>query len=231
VIVYSATSCRTRPRARPHERSSSGTGLCSNSSDSFDLELHTYRFANPGHRLDHPGAARPRAGRPLDLAHRRGLHPAPPRPGLVDDDRLPWERPCDPASLTPARVRRGFRRLRATIGTPASPPKSHRPVPDVQRAPACLWERDAPPRPLSATYDEAVKLAVRVGWGYVSVLEPAWNHQRTRDHVGGCALARPGPGRASGRRTIAAKSVGPTTGPTSGSPRKTWAIDPHTSTT
>ena len=45
--------------------------------------------------------------------------------GLVADLRLPWERPRDPAQLTPARVRRGFRRLRATIGTPASPPKSH----------------------------------------------------------------------------------------------------------
>ena len=45
--------------------------------------------------------------------------------GLVADLRLPWERPRDPAQLTPARVRRGFRRLRVTIGTPASPPKSH----------------------------------------------------------------------------------------------------------
>jgi len=44
--------------------------------------------------------------------------------GLVDDLRMPWERPCDPAKLTPARVRRGFRRLRGTLGTPASPPKS-----------------------------------------------------------------------------------------------------------
>ena len=44
--------------------------------------------------------------------------------GLVADDRLPWERPCDPAKLTPVRVRRGFRRLRAMLGTPASPPKS-----------------------------------------------------------------------------------------------------------
>ena len=49
--------------------------------------------------------------------------------GLVDDLRMPWERPCDPAKLTPARVRRGFRRLRATLGTPASPPKSNTPGP------------------------------------------------------------------------------------------------------
>lgn len=44
--------------------------------------------------------------------------------GLVADLRLPWERPRDARLLTPARVRRGFRRLRSTIGTPASPPKS-----------------------------------------------------------------------------------------------------------
>ena len=41
----------------------------------------------------------------------------------VDDIRLPWERPREPHQLTPTRVRRGFRRLRAVIGTPASPPK------------------------------------------------------------------------------------------------------------
>ena len=35
--------------------------------------------------------------------------------GLVDDLRLPWERPCDPPKLTPTRVRRGFRRLRAIV--------------------------------------------------------------------------------------------------------------------
>lgn len=46
--------------------------------------------------------------------------------GLVDDLRLPWERPREANALTPARVRRGFRRLRATIGTPASPPKRSR---------------------------------------------------------------------------------------------------------
>ena len=44
--------------------------------------------------------------------------------GLVADLRLPWERPRDSERLTPCRVRRGFRGLRATIGTPASPPKS-----------------------------------------------------------------------------------------------------------
>jgi DDE superfamily endonuclease len=48
---------------------------------------------------------------------------------LVDDLRLPWERRTDAGKLTPTRVRRGFRRLRAAIGTPASPPKSVTPGP------------------------------------------------------------------------------------------------------
>ena len=49
--------------------------------------------------------------------------------GLVDDLRLPWERQRKPGRLTPARVRRGFRRLAPTLGTPASPPKSRTPGP------------------------------------------------------------------------------------------------------
>ncbi len=46
--------------------------------------------------------------------------------GLIADLRLPWERPRDPTKLTPARVRRGFRRLAALLGTPASAPKPSR---------------------------------------------------------------------------------------------------------
>lgn len=46
--------------------------------------------------------------------------------GLVEDLRLPWERPRPTAKLTPARIRRGFRRLGPTLGTPASPPKPSR---------------------------------------------------------------------------------------------------------
>ena len=46
---------------------------------------------------------------------------------LTDDLRLPWERPAPPGRLTPARVRRGFRNIRATLPcrpvhqNPASP--------------------------------------------------------------------------------------------------------------
>jgi hypothetical protein len=46
--------------------------------------------------------------------------------GLVEDQRLPWERRAKPGRLTPARVRRGFRRTAAALGTPARPPKPSR---------------------------------------------------------------------------------------------------------
>lgn len=49
--------------------------------------------------------------------------------GHVNDLRLPWEKPLDPMKLTPARLRRGFRRLRAHLSTPAQPPKSTTPSP------------------------------------------------------------------------------------------------------
>ena len=48
---------------------------------------------------------------------------------LVQDYRLPWERRRKPGKLTPARVRRGFRQLRPTLGTPAGAPKSQTPGP------------------------------------------------------------------------------------------------------
>ena len=46
---------------------------------------------------------------------------------LADDLRLPWERPAPPGRLTPARVRRGFRNIRATIPCPAGAPKPGKP--------------------------------------------------------------------------------------------------------
>jgi hypothetical protein len=67
--------------------------------------------------------------------------------GLVDDMRMPWERPCLPDKLTPARVRRGFRRVRATIGTPPAHRNPRRQVPDGRKAPpdrqgpAIRWSR------------------------------------------------------------------------------------------
>jgi hypothetical protein len=61
---------------------------------------------------------------------------------LAPDLRRPWERPCPPGRLTPARVRRGFRHLRPKIALPAGAPKPSRPgpgrppgIPNQHRAP------------------------------------------------------------------------------------------------
>jgi DDE superfamily endonuclease len=48
---------------------------------------------------------------------------------LAADLRRPWERPAQPGRLTPARVRRGFRNIRAKITSPASAPKPGKPGP------------------------------------------------------------------------------------------------------
>jgi DDE superfamily endonuclease len=48
---------------------------------------------------------------------------------LAAGHRLPWERPRDPALLTPGRVRRDFPRLRATLPPVAKAPKPSRPGP------------------------------------------------------------------------------------------------------
>ncbi|QEU90132.1 transposase [Streptomyces kanamyceticus] len=45
------------------------------------------------------------------------------------DLRRPWERPAEPARLTPARVRRGFRNLRPHLHCPARAPKPSTPGP------------------------------------------------------------------------------------------------------
>ncbi len=48
---------------------------------------------------------------------------------LAADLRRPWERPAAPGRLTPARVRRGFRNIRAKITCPAGVPKPGKPGP------------------------------------------------------------------------------------------------------
>ncbi|MHB1431169.1 MAG: hypothetical protein ACYCVZ_03505 [Streptosporangiaceae bacterium] len=48
---------------------------------------------------------------------------------LAADLRRPWERPASPNRLTPARVRRGFRNIRAITGCPAGAPKPGKPGP------------------------------------------------------------------------------------------------------
>jgi DDE superfamily endonuclease len=48
---------------------------------------------------------------------------------LAADIRLPWQRPCPPGRLTPARVRRGFRNIRQALPDLASAPKPGKPGP------------------------------------------------------------------------------------------------------
>jgi DDE superfamily endonuclease len=48
---------------------------------------------------------------------------------LAADIRLPWQQPCEPGRLTPARVRRGFRNIRQTLPDLASAPKPGKPGP------------------------------------------------------------------------------------------------------
>jgi hypothetical protein len=91
----------------------------------FDIE-HTFRFAKSTLGWTTPSVCTPaQADRwtSLIVAALTQLRLAR---HVVDDLRLPWERPRDPHQLTPARVRRGFRRLGHTIGTPARPPKPAR---------------------------------------------------------------------------------------------------------
>ena len=48
---------------------------------------------------------------------------------LAADLRLPWQRPCPPGRLTPARVRRGFRSIRQALPGLAGVPKPGKPGP------------------------------------------------------------------------------------------------------
>lgn len=98
----------------------------------FDIE-HTYRFAKGTLGWTTPSLRTPEQADRwtwLIVAAYTQLRLAR---SLVDDLRRPWERPRPPALLSPTRVRRGFRLLRATIGTPARPPKSHTPGPGRPR--------------------------------------------------------------------------------------------------
>ncbi|MCA1674252.1 MAG: transposase [Actinobacteria bacterium] len=108
----------------------------------FDIE-HTFRFLKQTLGWTRPRIRTPEAADRwtwlIITAHtqlRLARH-------LTDDLRRPWEKPpIKPDRLTPARVRRGFRRLRPKTTLPASAPKPSRPgpgrppgSPNSQRAP------------------------------------------------------------------------------------------------
>src|SRR5229473_65933 len=107
----------------------------------FDLE-HTFRLFKQVLGWTAPKIRDPRAADRwtwLIITCHAQLRLARP---LTDDLRLPWERPAPPGRLTPARVRRGFRNIRATAVQPAGAPKPGKPGPG--RPPGSKNRRPAP---------------------------------------------------------------------------------------
>jgi hypothetical protein len=78
---------------------------------------------------------------------------------LAADLRRPWERPAPPGRLTPARVRRGFRNIRATAAQPAGAPKPGKPGPG--RPPGSKNRRPAPRHDVGKTTRRELTLRAR----------------------------------------------------------------------
>jgi hypothetical protein len=94
----------------------------------FDLE-HTFRLFKQVLGWTRPKLRDPSAADRwtwLIIAAYTQLYLARP---LAADLRLPWQQPCPPGCLTPARVRRGFRNIRQTLPALASAPKPGKPGP------------------------------------------------------------------------------------------------------
>lgn len=91
----------------------------------FDIE-HTFRFAKNTLGWTTPSVCTPEQADRWTTLVVAALTQLRLARGLVENLRLPWERPLDTTRLTPARVRRGFRRLGAHLGTPANRPKPSR---------------------------------------------------------------------------------------------------------
>jgi hypothetical protein len=94
----------------------------------FDLE-HTFRMIKQTLGWTRPRLRDPHAADRwtwLVIAAHTQLRLARP---LAEDLRRPWEKPAGPRRLTPARVRRGFRNIRAISTLPAHAPKPATPGP------------------------------------------------------------------------------------------------------
>jgi hypothetical protein len=115
---------------------SSRAGTCACQVDSawqaflrrFDIE-HTFRFLKQALGWTRPKLRDPAAADRwtwLIIASYAQLYLAR---HLAADIRLPWQRPCLPGRLTPARVRRGFRSIRQTLPDLAGAPKPGKPGP------------------------------------------------------------------------------------------------------
>lgn len=107
----------------------------------FDLE-HTFRMLKQTLGWTAPRIRTPQAADRwtwLILVAHTQLRLARP---LAEDRRRPWEKTCRPARLTPARVRRDFRNIRAKAAQPAVAPKP--PLPGPGRPPGVKNRRPAP---------------------------------------------------------------------------------------
>jgi hypothetical protein len=117
----------------------------------FDLE-HTFRFLKQQLGWTRPKLRDPAAADRwtwLVIAAYAQLHLAR---GLAEDLRLPWQRPCPPGRLTPARVRRDFRNLHRARPVLASAPKPGKPGPgrppgSPNRRPATRHDVGKNPKP------------------------------------------------------------------------------------
>ena len=111
----------------------------------FDLE-HAFRFIKSVLGWDKPMLRDPAAADRwtwLVIACYDQLWLARPAAAAI---RLPWHRPLPPGRLSPGRVRAGFRLLRESTGTPASPPKPGKPGPG--RPPGSKNQTRAPRQPV-----------------------------------------------------------------------------------
>ena len=110
----------------------------------FDLE-HTFRFGKQTLGWTTPKIRTPEAADRwtwlLVVAHTQLRLTRP----LATDLRRPWEKPVKPEYLTPARVRRGFRNIRAHLLCPARVPQPTgtgpgRPLGSKNRRPAPRYD-------------------------------------------------------------------------------------------
>lgn len=98
----------------------------------FDIE-HTFRFLKQTLGLTRPRLRTPeQADRWVWLLISAHTQLQLTRE-LAEDLRHPWEQPLPADRLTPARVRRGFPRIRRIAGVPANPPKPSGPGPGRPR--------------------------------------------------------------------------------------------------
>lgn len=124
----------------------------------FDLE-HTFRLFKQTLGWTRPKIRTPQAGDRwtwLIITAHTQLRLARP---LAADLRRPWERPAPAGRLTPTRVRRAFRNIRATSALPAAAPKPTTPGPG--RPPGSHNRRPAPRHDVGKTAKRDLSITVR----------------------------------------------------------------------